>query len=225
MKTGFYNEPHFSGIATFMRSSYVSEFSTLDHDVAVIGVPSDEGVSFRGGTKYGPRAIREYSLWDSLKGGERVDLCTAESHRMNELAIADLGDVTVYPGYANDTRAAIIRSVKSIRKLAFPLIIGGDHSLTYASFKGCKEALPESLLPIGILHWDAHLDVEGGTGACQTISHGNLFRHLVDEGELCGSNMVTLGARGLLDRECMEYSYAGRNYGLYRGRGSKVRDQ
>jgi len=51
--------PRFSGIKTFMRLPHVK--TTEGIDFAVIGVPCDEGASFRTGQRSGPEAIRSIS--------------------------------------------------------------------------------------------------------------------------------------------------------------------
>ena len=51
--------PRFTGVRTFMRLPYVE--SLEDVDVAVIGVPTDDAVSFKSGARFGPEAIRSAS--------------------------------------------------------------------------------------------------------------------------------------------------------------------
>ena len=52
----------FGGIRTFLRAPYVTDIASLDADIAVVGVPFDQGTSYRPGARYGPREIREASL-------------------------------------------------------------------------------------------------------------------------------------------------------------------
>src|SRR3972149_11563145 len=56
----------FPGIPTFGRAPLATDLSQIRADVAVLGVPFDEGVGFRPGTRYGPRAIREMSCRFSI---------------------------------------------------------------------------------------------------------------------------------------------------------------
>ena len=61
----------YSGIPTFMGSDYVTNITNLsNYDVAFIGVPSDYGASYRLGSKYAVRKIREYSFWDRIEDKE-----------------------------------------------------------------------------------------------------------------------------------------------------------
>ena len=48
------------GIPTFMRQPASRDLEGID--VAIVGVPFDSGTSYRSGTRFGPRKIREASL-------------------------------------------------------------------------------------------------------------------------------------------------------------------
>ena len=45
----------FVGIPTFLRTEYCKDLARLDAEVAVMGVPFDEGVPFMPGSRFGPR--------------------------------------------------------------------------------------------------------------------------------------------------------------------------
>src|ERR1700759_4287795 len=51
--------PRFAGPATFARLPRIDEVER--HDVAVLGVPFDAGVSYRPGARFGPAHIRQSS--------------------------------------------------------------------------------------------------------------------------------------------------------------------
>ena len=57
-ETGRLNLP-FVGICTFGKYPYVSDWDSIDTDVAVMGAPYDFGCQWRSGARMGPRAIRE----------------------------------------------------------------------------------------------------------------------------------------------------------------------
>lgn len=202
------HDPHehkFAGIPTFMRAPYIGLEQLTEYDVGVLGVPVDFCVSYREGARYGPRAIREYSCWDSIDGEVCFDVGTGEWKRSSPRRIADLGDVHVWTGDAERTNSEIARAVTAIRKGAFPLILGGDHSITYAAVKGCLAALRDEQRPLGILHFDAHTDVCTDYPGLPRVWHGNPFRALIEEGYIEGKNLVTLGVRGLIQKECMDF--------------------
>ena len=59
------------GLVSFMKSPICEDFSKIDADVAILGIPYDAGIGFRPGTRFGPRDIRNYSVrysgWGSWK--------------------------------------------------------------------------------------------------------------------------------------------------------------
>ena len=50
------------GIPSFLRAPICTNLDQLDADIAMVGVPFDEGSPFMSGSRFGPRAIREHSL-------------------------------------------------------------------------------------------------------------------------------------------------------------------
>src|SRR5260370_37718108 len=74
---------NFAGIRTFLSAPYVPRLEDLKADIAVVGVPFDEGTWNATGTRYGPRELREgtamYKMCDLSLGfyyidGDRVAL-------------------------------------------------------------------------------------------------------------------------------------------------------
>jgi agmatinase len=54
----------FVGLATFARQPACPDWDKLDGaDVAILGIPIDTASSYRVGTRFGPRAIREVSMF------------------------------------------------------------------------------------------------------------------------------------------------------------------
>ena len=51
----------FVGIATFGKNPYVSNWSNINADAAIIGAPFDSGAQYRSGARFGPRSVREAS--------------------------------------------------------------------------------------------------------------------------------------------------------------------
>lgn len=198
-------EYKFAGIASFMRAPYVKPDELDTYDVGVLGVPVDYGVSYREGAKYGPRSIREYSHWDRVEEARYHDFETGNTLTSQELKIADVGDIHISPGNPEQTNDDISNAVEAIRRRAFPLILGGDHSITYGALRGCLSALPDDLKPMGLLHFDGHPDVEKDYLTLPRVWHGNPFRTLIEEGYLDGGNMVTVGPRGLVPQKWIDY--------------------
>ena len=199
----------YSGIPTFMGSDFIKEDDIKKYDVVFLGVPTDYGASYRLGAKYAPRQLREYSFWDRVDGLKMYDLDNEQYIQTNNLNIADIGDIEVNPTNPEQNQCNITDKVYSIRKNSFPVICGGDHCITYGSFRGCYKAIKEMYqdYEIGIIHYDAHMDVEKDYLNMPRIWHGNVFRKLIEDGFLKGENLYTIGPRGIINSEDMSYIF------------------
>lgn len=151
------NKP-FVGIPTFLRAPWVQDPDGLDADIAVFGVPFDEGSPLLGGSRMGPRAIREHSL--RFAGGDNAGIYDPTTRRtylareLRERRIADVGDADVWPTaveHSFDNASALTRAVLAAG--AMPVMLGGDHSVTYPVVRGF-----DAVDPVHVIHFDAHLD-------------------------------------------------------------------
>ena len=87
--------PRFTGARTFMRLPSVE--TTQDVDVAVIGIPTDDAVSYKSGARFGPEGIRSASaLLRPYNPLLRVDVT-------EHLSMVDYGDSPTVPGYHEET--------------------------------------------------------------------------------------------------------------------------
>ena len=93
--------PRFSGPKTFMRLPYVQTLE--DVDIAVIGIPTDDAVSFKSGARFGPEAIRSASvLLRPYNPNLGVDV-------VERLSSIDYGDAPTVPGYHEESLRRIER--------------------------------------------------------------------------------------------------------------------
>jgi agmatinase len=76
---------------------------------------------------------------------------------------------------------------------AIPIVLGGDHSITYPSAMAVAEAVAPRRL--GIVHFDAHADTGDNTWG-NLLSHGTPMRRLIESGAVAGRNFVQVGLRG-----------------------------
>jgi len=99
--------PRFCGVATFMRLPQAASADGLD--VAVRGLPSDNGSPFRTGARFGPQVIRGASVMlrpiNPYRGN--IDVFSA-------LRVADLGDAAVVPGYMPATLSHLEAAVHQV---------------------------------------------------------------------------------------------------------------
>lgn len=177
-------EPRYTDIATFMRAPLASSLDGID--IALIGVPTDLGVTNRPGARHGPREIRNSSslmrAFNLGLGVNPYELCR----------IADIGDVRLSQRYDLEQQVveieAFYRKVKAAGVL--PVTAGGDHSITYPIFRAIAADAP-----IGMVHIDAHTDTWGEFYGSK-FTHGAPFRLAVEAGVLDPKRTVQIGIRG-----------------------------
>jgi len=204
MKRENQQEFFYAGIPTFVGGDYVELDECKDYDVAVIGIPYDEGASYREGCKKAPRKIREYSSWKRFDKDECYDYDNRTYSKTNVLNVCDLGDINIFKGNSIKTQDEITSVLSKIAKVTFPVILGGDHSITYGAYKGVKEGT--CCKKLGVIHFDAHNDTEPDDEHLPTVCHSTQFTHLINEGYLDGNNMVTIGLRGFVDRRWHDFA-------------------
>lgn len=196
------------GIQTFMKSDYISpdELPDAHADVAFVGVPLDYGASYRRGAAAAPNVIRRHSYWDGVAGGDYYDVRSGKVLPSNRLKIVDLGDLHIAPTRDAENHERILANISQIRRHCFPLIVGGDHSIAYSTIRGCKQALPnDQQKHFGVLHFDAHLDMEVPYLDMPRVFHGNPFRHLLEEHVIEGTRHFCIGQRGIIPKYLMDF--------------------
>ncbi len=165
----------FSGIPTFLRAPICTDLDELDADIAVMGAPTDEGSPFMGGSRFGPRALREHSLRFASGGGAGYyDPETRREYLVYEMEnnrITDTGDADVLPTNVVGTFDNITAMTRAIlEKGAMPVVLGGDHAITYPVVRAFTERLH-------VIHFDAHLDYAPFIHDLR-FTNGHAFRHI-----------------------------------------------
>jgi agmatinase len=158
-------------------------------DVAIFGAPFDEGVSYRPGTRFGPRAIRM---------AEDVAFPVDRPHMelgidpYAELDIVDYGDIEVHSANLARSHALLQKGVSEILAAeAIPVVLGGDHSLSMPMLAALAGRFGAD--GYSVIHFDTHAD----TGDYEDEApHGVPFHHAVRDGHLDGHNIVQVGLRG-----------------------------
>jgi agmatinase len=178
--------PRYSGVRTFMRVPHVRELA--DVDVAVVGIPTDDAVSFRSGARFGPEGIRSASV---LLRNFNPILGVNVAER---LSIVDWGDAPTVPGYAVESLERTRAAVEAIARAgAVTLCLGGDHTVLLAELR----ALAAVHGPLGLVQLDSHHDLWDEYFG-QKIFHGSVVRRAVEEGLIDPERSVQAGLRGSL---------------------------
>jgi agmatinase len=182
--------PRFAGSGSFARLPEIDRVS--DYDVAVLGVPFDNGTSYRPGARFGPMAVRQASR--HLRPGHHVEL---DCSPFTAIQVVDAGDVPVTPFSIDEAMGQIAGHAGDLlvgdRKV---IAIGGDHTIALPMLR----AVAREHGPVALVHFDAHLDT-WDTYFDAPITHGTIFRRAFEENLLVEDHSVHIGIRGpLYDR-------------------------
>ena len=178
--------PRFAGIRTFMRLPHVTELAGVD--AAAVGIPFDTGTSYRSGARFGPEAIRSASaLLRPFHPVFGIDL-------VESLSIVDYGDLPVAPGDTKETFRRVEAAFRPVVEAGvFPLVLGGDHSITLPELR----VLARVHGPMALVQLDSHTDTwEAYFG--QRYFHGTTFKRAAEEALLEPTASVQAGMRGAL---------------------------
>ena len=179
------------GLPTFGERDWMPDVEGLRArrpDAAVIGAPFDISTTYRPGARFGPRALRASAYHP---GTYHLDLGV---ELFDHLDLVDAGDAHCPHGQTEASHRNIEAKVASVADEGiFPIVIGGDHSITWPS--ATAVARRHGWGRLGLLHFDAHADtadqIEGNLA-----SHGTPMRRLIESGAVRGRNFVQIGLRG-----------------------------
>ncbi len=183
-RRGLAFENAFGGATSFLRRRYTKDLNGVD--VAVTGVPFDQAVTHRPGTRFGPRAIREASSLQPFDPPYGWPISPLEA-----LEIVDYGDLAFdYAKTADfpDRLTAHIRTILAAG--AASVTLGGDHYITFPILR----AYAETFGPISLLHFDAHSDTWKDDDFTR-IDHGTMFYKAVKSGIVDPATSVQVGIR------------------------------
>lgn len=154
------------------------------NDIALVGILSDANSSFKRGAAAAPEFIRRALHCGSANLCSELGVDLAENP-----CFIDVGDRQV--GNDPESFLAIEDEILGITERgALPLVLGGDHAITYPVLRAIKRANG----PVNILHFDAHPDLyhdyEGNP-----YSHASPFARIMEEG--LAKRLVQIGIRTL----------------------------
>ena len=181
---GLSNENTFGGITSFLRRTYTKDLNGVD--LAVTGVPFDQAVTNRPGTRLGPRAIREASSLQAPDAPYGWDI-----DPMSEMNVVDYGDLAF--DYANIPAfpAALTAHITGILDAgAASLCLGGDHYISFPILR----AYASKFGPLSLLQFDAHSDTWADDDM-DRVDHGTMFYKAVKEGLIDPARSVQVGIR------------------------------
>jgi agmatinase len=181
----------FAGVAlTFARVPMaVTKDDLAGADVAILGAPFDLAVTYRPGTRFGPRAVRQAED----VGVDRRPSIELGIDPYEALTVVDYGDAAAPASDILGAHESIQERVGEILAAgAIPAVIGGDHSITLPVLRAL--AAYHGPDAFSVIHFDTHADT--GVPEDPIPNHGEPFSRAVDEGVLLGGNIVQIGLRG-----------------------------
>ena len=180
--------PHYAGINTFLKAPYLEDVRQVgNYDVAIVGVPHDSGTTYRPGTRFGPQGIRKISaLYTPYNFELGVDL-------REQITLCDVGDVFTIPANNEKSFDQISKGIAHIFSSgAFPIILGGDHSIGFPTVRGVCRHLGDK--KVGIIHFDRHVDTQE-TDLDERM-HTCPWFHATNMANAPAKNLVQLGIGG-----------------------------
>lgn len=177
-------ENAFGGATSFLRRRYTKDLTGVD--LAITGVPFDQAVTHRTGTRFGPRAIREASAlqpYDPPHGWG--------TNPLENLSIVDYGDLAFDYAKVADFPDRLTDHIRTILAAgAGSITLGGDHYITYPILK----AYAETFGPLSVVHFDAHSDLWQDDDFTR-IDHGTMMYKAVKSGLVDPARSVQIGIR------------------------------
>lgn len=164
-----------------------SEIEQADiHNAAfsILPVPYEKTVSYGGGTAKGPLAILQASeqleTWDGKSNPSVLGIHTCEAVNCN--------------GEPSQVIENIANAVTDIIKAgSMPVVLGGEHTVTYGVIKGYLDA---GITDFGVVQIDAHADLREAYEG-DPLSHASVMKRIVDE----GIPLYQLGIRAFCEEE------------------------
>lgn len=211
-----------AGIPTLMGSPVGTLENLKPGSYAAVGIPYDYASGSRPGARWGPRAVRQSSMYfdyflRSSPDSEYVDISTGKVFSIADpVPMVDLGDIEVFPMDLERTLASIAGFIRTImEKKATPIILGGDHLITYPCFSGFFAGQSAAgILPseIAYIHIDSHLDMFDDHPAWGRYYHGSTVRRIAEVEGFDPANILLIGVHGLVGKETYDFV---RNKGIH----------
>ena len=176
-------EMTYGGALSFLRRRYSRDLSGVD--LVVSGVPFDNAVTYRPGTRLGPRAVRAASVQIA-----ELDAFPYGFDPFETLLMVDFGDVMLDPHHPETIAGDIEKHADDILASgAQMLTIGGDHFVAYPLLK----AHAKKHGPIALIQVDAHCDTWPDDPT--RTDHGTMFGRAAKEGVISAAHSTQIGLR------------------------------
>ena len=164
----------------------------LDHKVVIVPFGLEKTVSYGGGTKNGPKEI--------IKASHQVELFDEE---LNKEPYKEIGIKTLKPFAIKKKIDQALNQLSKINKEIisnnkFPMVFGGEHSITPGSIKPIVKKYSD----LTLLHFDAHADLRESYQG-EKFSHASAIKRCLDFQNV---KIISFGVRNLSKQEMDFYN-------------------
>ena len=161
--------------------------SNVKEKVVIIPFGLEKTVSYGRGTSKGPKEI--------IKASHQVELFDED---LNKEPYKNIGIRTLKPFPIKKNILDALKQIENINKILlnkkkFPLILGGEHSLT----PGAIRPFIKKFRKICLLHFDAHADLRNSYNG-NKFSHASAIRRCLDDPNV---SVISFGIRNISSSE------------------------
>ena len=179
----------------------------IENKVVVVPFGLEKTVSYGGGTRNGPKEI--------IKASHQVELFDEE---LKKEPYKEIGIKTLKPFPIKNKISSALDQLSKIneeiiRKNKFPIIFGGEHSITPGSIRPFVKKYNE----ITLLHFDAHADLRESYNG-EKFSHASAIKRCLDFKNV---KVVSFGIRNLSRTEMNFYENNRNRIEIFWGKDKK----
>ena len=171
------------------KKGFLGTDNTFSKEEKAVVVPFglEKTVSYGGGTSRGPKEI--------IKASHQVELFDEE---LNKEPYKYIGIKTLKPFPIKKNIIDALKQIENINKILlnkkkFPIILGGEHSLT----AGAIRPFVKKFGKICLLHFDAHADLRNSYNG-NKFSHASAIRRCLDNSNV---SLISFGIRNISSSE------------------------
>lgn len=173
--------------------------SNQEQEIEIISLPYEEGTYWRKGAKFGPESIlrkfkdlREYSI------GNDLVIKSDNIHYNNDVYLSPYNRDQAF----SQIKTSVLEALKGGR---IPILLGGDHSITYSIVKAFAEFYGKG--NFGIIQFDSHTDTFDEVDGFN-YHHGATFRNIIEDGLVKEENVFQFGIRGQVREDSISFLYS-----------------
>ena len=149
------------------------------------------------GARYAPDSIRRAlsGIMNRVEDGYLFDVCNNKLINLNQFEIKDFGNTDQICHYSHvQALKEMSECIQKVISSGFiPILLGGDHSVTNAGFDALYQATKGK---IGIIDFDAHLDLKFDSPVQGKYSGSSEIRRAVERERISAKNVVEIGPSG-----------------------------